>query len=60
MTPNTALTTRAIRSFAPPARLGRALRGFPSAADYGILWDITRALERPPLTHLRDGARKAR
>ena len=62
VTPNTALTTEAIWSFGQTtARLGRALRGFfhPSA-DYGILWDITRAPElRPLLAHLGDGARKA-
>jgi 4-aminobutyrate aminotransferase-like enzyme len=62
VTPNTALTTQAIWSFGQTtARLGRALRGFfHPAADYGILWDITRAPElRPLLTHLGDGARKA-
>ncbi|MGN6175230.1 MAG: aminotransferase class III-fold pyridoxal phosphate-dependent enzyme [Streptosporangiaceae bacterium] len=61
VTPNTALTTQAIWSFGQTtARLGRALRGFfHPAADYGILWDITRAPElRPLLTHLGDGARK--
>ena len=62
VTPNTTLTTQAIWSFGQTAaRLGRALRGFfHPAADYGILWDITRAPElRPLLTHLGDGARKA-
>jgi 4-aminobutyrate aminotransferase-like enzyme len=62
VTPNTALTTQAIWSFGQTtARLGRALRGFfHPAADFGILWDITRAPElRQLLTHLGDGARKA-
>ncbi len=62
VTPNTALTTQAIWSFGQTtARLGRALRGFfHPAADYGILWDITRAPElRPLLTHVGDGTRKA-
>ncbi len=62
VTPNTALTTQAIWSFGQTtARLGRALRGFfHPAADYGILWDLTRAPElRPLLTHLGDGARRA-
>ena len=45
----------------PPARVGRALRGFfHPAADYEILWDITRlpAL-RPMLGHVPDAARRA-
>lgn len=53
----TALSTGAIRSVGQTtARLGRALRGFfHPAADYGILWDITRlpAL-RPLLGHVSD------
>jgi 4-aminobutyrate aminotransferase-like enzyme len=57
-----ALSTAAIRSIGQTtARLGRALRGFfHPAADYGILWDITRlpAL-RPLLGHVIDGARRA-
>jgi 4-aminobutyrate aminotransferase-like enzyme/Ser/Thr protein kinase RdoA (MazF antagonist) len=57
-----ALSTAAIRSIGQTtARLGRALRGFfHPAADYGILWDITRlpAL-RPLLGHIPDGARRA-
>ena len=57
-----ALSTAAIRSIGQTtARLGRALRGFfHPAADYGILWDITRlpAL-RPLLGHVTDGARRA-
>jgi len=56
------LPTAAIRSIGQiSARLGRALRGFfHPAADYGILWDITRlpAL-RPLLGHVSDGARRA-
>ncbi len=59
---NTALTTEAIWSHGQiTARLGRALRGFfHPAADYEILWDITRLPElRPLLTHLSDGPRKA-
>ena len=59
---NTALTTPAIWSFGQvAARLGRALRGFfHPAADYDILWDITRSpLLRPLLTHVRDEARRA-
>src|SRR5215471_6329172 len=58
----TALTTGAIRSIGQTAaRLGRALRGFfHPAADYEILWDITRlpAL-RPMLGHVPDLARRA-
>jgi 4-aminobutyrate aminotransferase-like enzyme/Ser/Thr protein kinase RdoA (MazF antagonist) len=62
VTANTALTTPAIRSFGQTvARLGRALRGFfHPAADYEILWDITRVLKlRPLLGHLSDPARRA-
>ena len=58
----TALSTGAIRSVGQTAaRLGRALRGFfHPAADYGILWDITRlpAL-RPLLGHIPDAACRA-
>jgi len=60
---STALTTGAIRSFGQTtARLGRALRGFfHPAADYEILWDISRfAALRPLLAHVADGARRAR
>jgi 4-aminobutyrate aminotransferase-like enzyme/Ser/Thr protein kinase RdoA (MazF antagonist) len=57
-----ALPTVAIRSIGQAcARLGRALRGFfHPAADYEILWDITRlpAL-RPLLRHIPDSARRA-
>jgi 4-aminobutyrate aminotransferase-like enzyme len=57
-----ALPTGSIRSIGQAcARLGRALRGFfHPAADYEILWDITRlpAL-RPLLRHIPDGARRA-
>lgn len=62
VTANTVLTAQAIWSFGQTtARLGRALRGFfHPAADYGILWDLTRAPElRPLFTHLGDGARRA-
>jgi 4-aminobutyrate aminotransferase-like enzyme len=62
VTANTALTTQAIRSFGQTtARLGRALRGFfHPAADYEILWDISRVLGlRPLLTHVPDAARRA-
>jgi 4-aminobutyrate aminotransferase-like enzyme/Ser/Thr protein kinase RdoA (MazF antagonist) len=62
VTANTALTTQAIRSFGQTAaRLGRALRGFfHPAADYEILWDISRVLGlRPLLNHLPDAARRA-
>ena len=62
VTANTALTTQAIRSFGQTtARLGRALRGFfHPAADYEILWDLTRALElRPLLAHVPDGVLSA-
>jgi 4-aminobutyrate aminotransferase-like enzyme/Ser/Thr protein kinase RdoA (MazF antagonist) len=58
----TALSTGALRSIGQTtARLGRALRGFfHPAADYEILWDITRlpAL-RPMLGHIHDAARRA-
>jgi 4-aminobutyrate aminotransferase-like enzyme len=62
VTANTALTTGAIWSFGrTTARLGRALRGFfHPAADYEILWDISRVLGlRPLLDHLPDAARRA-
>jgi len=56
------LTPAALRSIGQvTARLGRALRGFfHPAADYEILWDITRlpAL-RPMLGHVPDRARRA-
>jgi len=61
MIANTALSTAALRGHGQvTARLGRALRGFfHPAADYEILWDITRlpAL-RPLLAHISDGARR--
>src|SRR5215469_17359185 len=59
---NTALTTEAIWSHGQiTARLGRALRGFfHPAADYEILWDITRLPKlRPLLTHVCDRQRRA-
>src|SRR5215468_4950083 len=59
---NTALTTEAICAHGQiTARLGRALRGFfHPAADYEILWDITRLSRlRPLLTHVCDGPRRA-
>jgi 4-aminobutyrate aminotransferase-like enzyme len=59
---NTTLTTEAIWSHGQvTARLGRALRGFfHPAADYEILWDITRLPElRPLLTQVSDGPRRA-
>ncbi len=62
VTPNTALDIRAIRALGQTtARLGRALRGFfHPAADYEILWDITRLPKlRPLLGHVSDAARKA-
>src|SRR6478609_3096599 len=62
VTANTALTTQAIWSIGQTtARLGRALRGFfHPAADYEILWDITRMPKlRPLLTHVCDGHRRA-
>ncbi len=62
MTANTALTTEAIWSHRQiTARPGRALLGFfHPAADYEILWDITRLPTlRPLLTHVSDGPRKA-
>ena len=61
VTANTALTTEAIWSHGQiTARLGRALRGFfHPAADYEILWDITRLPKlRPLLTHVSDGQRR--
>ena len=60
-TANTALTTAAIWSHGQvTARLGRALRGFfHPAADYEILWDLTRFPKlRPLLTHVSDGRRR--
>src|SRR5258706_326614 len=62
VTSNTALTTKAIWSHGQiTARLGRALRGFfHPAADYEILWDITRLRKlRPLLTYVSDGQRRA-
>jgi 4-aminobutyrate aminotransferase-like enzyme/Ser/Thr protein kinase RdoA (MazF antagonist) len=59
---NTALDTGAIRAYGQAAaRLGRALRGFfHPAADYEILWDITRFPRlRPLLGHLPDAGRRA-
>src|SRR5579859_4874475 len=56
------LSTAAIRSIGQTsARLGRALRGFfHPAADYEILWDITRLPTlRPLLGHVPGGARRA-
>jgi 4-aminobutyrate aminotransferase-like enzyme len=57
---NTALTGAALRSHGQiTARLARALRGFfHPAADYEILWDLTRFPElRPRLAHLPAGSR---
>jgi 4-aminobutyrate aminotransferase-like enzyme len=57
---NTALTSAALRSHGQiTARLARALRGFfHPAADYEILWDLTRFPElRPRLAHLPAGSR---
>jgi 4-aminobutyrate aminotransferase-like enzyme len=62
VTANTTLTTEAIWSHGQvTARLGRALRGFfHPAADYEILWDITRLPElRPLLGHVSDSPRRA-
>src|SRR3984885_8131652 len=62
VTSNTALTPAAMRSHGQTtARLGRALRGFfHPAADYEILWDISRLPTiRPLLTHISDGRRRA-
>ena len=62
VTANTALTIEAIWAHGQiTARLGRALRGFfHPAADYEILWDITRLSRlRPLLTHVCDGPRRA-
>jgi 4-aminobutyrate aminotransferase-like enzyme len=59
---NTTLTTAAMRAHGQvTARLGRALRGFfHPAADYEILWDITRIPTiRPLLAYVSDGARRA-
>jgi 4-aminobutyrate aminotransferase-like enzyme len=61
-TANTALTIRAVWAHGKvTARLGRALRGFfDPAADYEILWDISRLPKlRPLLTHVSDGPRRA-
>jgi 4-aminobutyrate aminotransferase-like enzyme len=58
---NTALTVGALRGHGQvTARLGRALRGFfHPAADYEILWDITRLPGlRPLLAHIPGGARR--
>src|SRR6516165_8146268 len=62
VTANTALTIEAIWAHGQiTARLGRALRGFfDPAADYEILWDITRLSRlRPLLTPVCDGPRRA-
>ncbi len=62
VTANTALSTEAIWSHGQTtARLGRALRGFfHPAADYEILWDITRLPQlRPLLSHVPDDRRRA-
>jgi 4-aminobutyrate aminotransferase-like enzyme/aminoglycoside phosphotransferase (APT) family kinase protein len=62
VTANTALTAEAIWALGQvTARLGRALRGFfHPAADYEILWDITRLPQlRPLLNHLSEGPRRA-
>jgi 4-aminobutyrate aminotransferase-like enzyme/Ser/Thr protein kinase RdoA (MazF antagonist) len=59
---NTALTTEAMWSHGQiTGRLGRALRGFfHPAADYEILWDITRLSElRPLLAYISDSSRRA-
>jgi 4-aminobutyrate aminotransferase-like enzyme/Ser/Thr protein kinase RdoA (MazF antagonist) len=59
---NTALTTEAMWSHGQiTARLGRALRGFfHPAADYEILWDITRVRElRPLLAYISDDPGRA-
>jgi 4-aminobutyrate aminotransferase-like enzyme/Ser/Thr protein kinase RdoA (MazF antagonist) len=60
--PTASLTSAAIWSFGRTvARLGWALRGFiHPAADYEILWDITRLPGlRPLLEHLSDGPHQA-
>jgi 4-aminobutyrate aminotransferase-like enzyme/Ser/Thr protein kinase RdoA (MazF antagonist) len=57
-----ALTLPAVWSFGQvAARLGRALRGFfHPAADYAILWDLTRAPGlRPLLGHVPETGRRA-
>src|SRR5215467_2607276 len=62
VTPNALLTAQALRALGQTsARMGRALRGFfHPAADYEILWDITRLPKlRPLLTHISDGPRRA-
>jgi 4-aminobutyrate aminotransferase-like enzyme/Ser/Thr protein kinase RdoA (MazF antagonist) len=62
VTANTALTTEAIWAHGQiTARLGQALRGFfHPAADYEILWDITRLPRlRPLLAHVVGGLRRA-
>jgi 4-aminobutyrate aminotransferase-like enzyme/Ser/Thr protein kinase RdoA (MazF antagonist) len=59
---NTALTTGAMWSHGQiTGRLGRALRGFfHPAADYEILWDITRVSDlRPLLAYISDDSRRA-
>ena len=56
------MTAQAIWSFGRvTARLGRALRGFfHHAADYEILWDVTRFPALSPLfAHITDGVRRA-
>ncbi len=62
VTVNTALSTEALWSHGQvTAQLGRALRGFfHPAADYEILWDITRLPELGRLlSHISDGPRRA-
>ena len=62
VTPNALLTTPAIRALGETsARVGRALRGFfHPAADYEILWDVTRLPRlRPLLAHVSGPARRA-
>src|SRR5258706_149261 len=62
VTANRALTSDAIWAHGQiTARLGRALRGFfHPAADYEILWGITRLRKlRPLLTYVSDGQRRA-
>jgi len=62
VTPNALLTARALWSIGQTtALLGRALRGFfHPAADYEILWDVTRLPKlRPLLTHVSDAAHRA-
>jgi 4-aminobutyrate aminotransferase-like enzyme/Ser/Thr protein kinase RdoA (MazF antagonist) len=60
--PASALTSQAIWSLGQvTARLGRALRGFfHPAADYEIMWDISRMPRlRPLLAHVADSRRRA-